>query len=713
MYKLRAMTVFLVVILAYTIVPPHSVAAAAPEATLVGGRIRRDTVWSQENNPYVLEDDLIIPAGVRLTIEEGVKVNLTLWSIIVEGELRAEGAPDNKISFHITMPPLKDNKKARIYFTPESRAYRENNQGCMIEHARIICADYSISYGVIHANRLKLDDVEIIGGLSHWKEYAVKTNGTITNCLFDGLYRGIMMKEGTIAYNRFLNTRYASAINIGNGEVKNNLIDGGRGGIKVKNALVKGNTIINQAGSGIHVNNYGAPYVTGKLSPILTQNTIMKCEKAVILSGEIKPIIVNNVFTDNMYGVCFEVDAFYNDVKPKIEYNVFYGNEYDVYSYKEDPRIEVNLDNNWWGTTDPAVIDEKIFDVNDNPRLCSVIYAPILNEPPRSLPKVSYQLTVNEPTSIVEILSSVDITGKIIPPLTVLSIHVTCNGPDGARVEKKAITDSDGEFSLQFTPTSVGVWGFTVAPEENGLVEANLVEVQVYVTKIKSEIDLSYSPKICFEGAGVTVNGLLIPGMYNEKVEASFLCPDGSENRETALTDSGGAFMYKPNDAQPGVYTVTLTWPGTSEYQGVTETLVYRVHSPSTLNMVIMDESGSPVQNAAVASTTQPEGQISLSGVTNPQGALTFDKILSGSYTFQVEKQNYEPSTVSLNVPEGESTHIQYAIKNRAENPSTGSPASSDGSGSEGDPWYMGFVPSALTFVVLITLYVVLHRLRR
>jgi hypothetical protein len=84
--------------------------------------------------------------------------------ITVEGELRAVGTPDDKIFINIPLTTLKENRNGRIYFTPESRSYKENGQGCLLEYVVIKCMDYAISYGVIKGRQLKLDHVEIQGG---------------------------------------------------------------------------------------------------------------------------------------------------------------------------------------------------------------------------------------------------------------------------------------------------------------------------------------------------------------------------------------------------------------------------------------------------------------------------------------------------------------------------------------------------------------------
>lgn len=41
----------------------------------------------------------------------------------------------------------------------------------------------------------------------------------------------------------------------------------------------------------------------------------------------------------------------------------------------------INIDNNWWGTTDAAVIADLIYDGVDDVRLQTLTYSPILSSP--------------------------------------------------------------------------------------------------------------------------------------------------------------------------------------------------------------------------------------------------------------------------------------------------------------------------------------------
>jgi hypothetical protein len=711
MYQRRTMTVLLVIILLYSHNLLPSSADSSTQGTQVGGRLRKNNVWSKENSPYILVDDLTIPPDISLTITEGVTVDLSLWSITVEGEFKAVGTLNEKVRINITLAPFKESKKGRIYFTPASLPYWDTYHGCKLQNVVISCSDYSITYGVLQGGKPLIDNVEIYGGLSHYKEYAVKTNGTVTNCLFDGVYMAVLMGDGTITDNTFLNTRHGTVIDIYNGLVKDNVINGGKRAIRVQNASIVDNTIMNMELVGINIQNDETPSLHGKLKPRVAENVIVNCGEAIKIWGDVRPVVTNNLILEDSHGISFETNAFYGGAKPRIENNAFYDNDFNVYMYREDPRITVSMPNNWWGTIDHEIIEDKIYDVNDNPRLCSVEYTPILSEPPFYLPKVPYRLELSSLRSSVKLGENIELSGIIVPPLKVLNVQVVCVGPDGSRRENALSTDSKGAFSYIFTPGSIGIWSITVASEGSLLTDSGFKSIQVEVTKIDSQIELNYEPKPCFEDGLVTINGVLTPSKPNEVIGFVVIHPDGSEYNGYTTTESGGVFTYETYGAQSGIYTATFTWPGTDEYAGSAETISYRVQSPSGLKIIVEDEDGEKIVSAGIKSTAQPDDQGTLTGVTDSGGSILFTEIAAGDYTFTVEKSGYEPRTLTLSLPEGETQEIKTMLSETKTIPASYTPPAGEEEPSpKNDPLIWGFIPSILTFGILITLYILVRK---
>ena len=716
MHKTRSIILLIILLQTTSIqVVPTLGVEADPEGTLVGGKIRSNTFWTKENSPYILKDNILVPRGVKLTIEEGVVVDLHIWSMTIEGSLRVRGTHDERVLFNVSEMTLSSYNKARIYFTDESAPWKEGSiDGCRLEYVDIHCANYTAEYGLIKGGTLKLDHVAIYGARYHNKKYTVESDGVVTNCLFDGVILALKMEVGAVINNRFVNIKQGAAITIYNGTVKDNFIDGAVRGINVKNAYVRNNTILNTQINGILVKNEDIPWNQTKLKPVITGNLIMGCEEdAVRITGEIKPILTRNVFIDNANGVYFDVDSFKKGVMPRIEYNVFHGNDNNIYVDREDPRILIHLEDNWWGTYSTETIHEKIFDEQDDPQTCTILVEPFLSDPPSSLPEIHYSFEASCKHSQIELNEENEVTGEITPPLETFDVQLVCTGPDGYGFEEGLKTDGEGSFVYEFNPDHVGVWSIALTPGEHELLKGlGTKELEFNVTRISSSIDCSLSPAAPLAGEEITISGVLSPALSGERVQIEVTDPNGISYQGQVTTNSDGEFEYKHERETHGEYSVTFTWSGTKEVEAASETAVFRVHRPSWLEIFIKDETGSPVPDAIVRMVIQPKSQASLADSTDEEGKAVFQDILSGDYSFAVEKTDYETSTVTSQINEGEASELTVELeKNISEEPS---PPVVDGRPVSGStPLYYGLIPSALIFVILIMLYTTINRINK
>ncbi len=710
MNKTRSVILLIILFQTFSIqVAPTLATETEPEGTLVGGKIQSNTVWTKENSPYILRDNILVPRGVRLSIEEGVTVDLHIWSMTIEGSLRALGTSEERILFNVSEMTLSSYNKARIWFTDTSIRYTEgSSRGCVLEYVDIRCANYTAEYGLIKGGTLKLDHVAIYGSRYHNKKYTMEADGVVTNCLFDGVILAVKMEEGTVLDSRFLNIKQGAAITIHNGTVKNNFIDGAVRGVNVKNALVLNNTILNTQINGILVKNEDIPWNETKLRPVITRNLLMGCEEdAVRITGEIKPILTRNVFMDNANGVYFDVDSFKEGVMPRIEYNVFHGNDNNIYVDREDPRILIYLKYNWWGTNSTEEVHEKIFDEQDDPQTCTILVEPVLAKPPEGLPEILYGFEASCRHDQIELKEDNGVTGKITPPLEAFDVQLVCTGPDGDEFEEELKTDGEGNFEYDFTPDSVGVWEISLTPEEHDLFRGlGTKNLEFNVTKLSSIIQCSFSPLTPLVGEEVTLNGVLNPALPNQRVKVEVVDPNGIRFHSQTTTNGDGEFEYRQERETHGEYSVTFTWDGTEEVEAASGTAVFSVHRPSWLEIFIRDETGAPVPDAVVRMVVQPPSQASLAGRTDAEGKAVFQGILSGEYSLAVEKTDYETSTVTSHIGEGETSELTVELEESVEP----SPPVVDGRPVSGeDPLYYGLIPSALIFLILIVLYTTIN----
>lgn len=115
----------------------------------VEGEIQQNTTWT-EPGMYILTDNVTVPEGVSLTIEEGVVVSFNgSYGLKVHGMLAAEGTDDNMIVFTSYSPDPSPGDWAGIYFL-ESGGDRECIiRYCVVEHSTDgIYADDASSYEI-------------------------------------------------------------------------------------------------------------------------------------------------------------------------------------------------------------------------------------------------------------------------------------------------------------------------------------------------------------------------------------------------------------------------------------------------------------------------------------------------------------------------------------------------------------------------------------
>ncbi len=93
------------------------------------------------------------------------------------------------------------------------------------------------------------------------------------------------------------------------------------------------------------------------------------------------PVVVNNTIVNCNHGLTFPPYSVEGLDRTDFEFNNVYSTGYAVEVGKTDPRITIALPHNWWGTNDSAVIDQLIYDQNDDRSLCLINYTGFLNMP--------------------------------------------------------------------------------------------------------------------------------------------------------------------------------------------------------------------------------------------------------------------------------------------------------------------------------------------
>ncbi len=348
MLKKRCSTIFLILLLAcsvFFIVTANF--GKAQSGTQVSGIIISDTTWTKANSPYGLTGAVAVNTGATLTIQPGVVVNLNNYYIQVNGTLTAIGTSTDKIQFN----------DGTITFTVLSQGWNaQTGIGSIIQYATVNYSNYSRSgftESLVEVNSQAKIDHNILYGDFYLSRLISAKAGTISSNLLIAEYSitGVYCKENAV--------------------VIDNKIVGAIRGIEVDSGApsIKRNLIIDSSTCGISITNIGRSSTT----PLIQDNSIVKNKNGIEIfkwpaQSTINPTILNN----SIYG--------------SLNYNVYLASSLHQLPMSEN----VNVANNWWGTTDSKAIGQKIYDFTKDFKLGNATFIPFLSQPSTNAPSEDY-----------------------------------------------------------------------------------------------------------------------------------------------------------------------------------------------------------------------------------------------------------------------------------------------------------------------------------
>ncbi len=316
--------------------------------TNVSGIISEDTTWTLENSPYIVIGNILVEEGVTLIIEPGVivKFNEKIVSgggyyMKIDGALVAEGTEDNKIIFTSDSP----RHWGGIRFSEKSIGWdEETNMGSIIKNSII----EHTKYERIYSNYLiTISDGAaplIANNILRLNNLALASNGN-PKIINNKIYDGDVVISGSSYF--FENEIVGGGLHVSDSSVVsyNNIINSPSSGIWISingNPTINYNNIVNSGSDGIVFWHRGDPINPGD-DPL-----------------EIFPTVNNN--------------------------NIFNNKRFAVSLYETS--MDIDVSNNWWGTTATSVIDALIYDHKNDYNLGQVIYEPFLTEPETGAPPI-------------------------------------------------------------------------------------------------------------------------------------------------------------------------------------------------------------------------------------------------------------------------------------------------------------------------------------
>lgn len=343
-------------------------------STPVSGTINQNTTWTQANSPYSLTGTVFVGPGVTLTIEPGVTVDFSTYSLQINGgTLIARGASDNMIDFYSSYL----YSSLTTSFSSSSSWNESTGSGSIIENAVLNCAcilinscSPKISSNYFANTRTTALAVTNSSSLILDNAFNCQTTAISVSNIYpcSPTISRNYVKCGTSSYGITATTNtYVSENNVtgclygiyasGNVTVQRNLVRNCSNGIYTSgNSTVEGNTVTYN-GVGINV-----------AAGAVWNNTVGNNQVGIAVSTSSANISQNNIFGNTQYNLGMSTP-----------------NAADVR-------------NNWWGTTDASVINQTIFDNKNSTSLGKVNFMPFLTDSNPSAPALETITSMPDPT---------------------------------------------------------------------------------------------------------------------------------------------------------------------------------------------------------------------------------------------------------------------------------------------------------------------------
>ncbi len=397
--------------------------------------ISTDTTWTIMNSPYNLSGNVLVEHNAALTIDPGVEIRLNKDNYFqIEGKLLAEGTANKMIKFTSikTNPPKSDywdsikfmsnanygssikysnfqyGREILINNLPSEAA--PNITYCNIPHGEInYIVQNSIIPSINPSNIIAFNNITGRLYLETDKANVLVQENKILNGLFlIGYYSNVNIKNNYI-YNNDENGWNQWKFEYGNLKISNNTIIGEYGikfhGIYYSNVVITNNSISAKYFSNIDLGTHsfsnsvitknliigttkecigisGTIYSNNSYPFNINNNTIIYTNIGIKFYDEMKKIdIKHNTIANNEYGISIPGDFPVSSSEYIIQNNNIYNNsKYGIHSNIPKTGDDLDLTNNWWGTTNASEINQSIYDYYDDFNLGKVIYKPFLTK---------------------------------------------------------------------------------------------------------------------------------------------------------------------------------------------------------------------------------------------------------------------------------------------------------------------------------------------
>ena len=392
------------------------------------GSISSNTTWIPSGNPHIITCDVQVESGANLTIQPGVVVKFDgNYTLQIDGELIAQGTSGNPITFTSNAGTPAPGDWGYVLFTDTSvdasyDAWGDYQSGSIIQYAII---EYAGGASVTDNGALRINDSSPFIDhtiIRHSADSGIRifvysgAQKMTYNTITDNAERGIIASDiglieishSTINNNSdgglFIDGVTAATISH-NTITDNSANDGGGIYVSLTTATISHNIIASNSadngGGGIYgryatltinyniiahnsANNGGGVYVSDVYAgTTVSYNSILDNQASGNGAGIYATIadatdITNNTILYNAAGAA--QGGVYISSHPDFNYNNVYDNtDYDLHNGNITPTVDLNAQDNWWGTTEPNQIDDHILDDDEDSGLGLVDYSSYLS----------------------------------------------------------------------------------------------------------------------------------------------------------------------------------------------------------------------------------------------------------------------------------------------------------------------------------------------
>jgi len=330
------------------IIVPMTGLVGSVTASTTPTHVISDETWTAAGNPYIIDDMLVVMPGQTLTIEEGVVIEFTPsgW-LDVRGDLNVLGTAADPVVFTIDSANVSSNLMwGGIQLQTDSF-----DVDLVMQNALVTRGEVGVGISCCWGGSVLIEDSTFLANGVAISGYA-GYDAIINNVVFMNNTVGVNSADKDISYSTFVGNDYG-------------IISAER--IDVRYSLFENNDIAAYGGRGVLLCNVIQDNRIGVQAFFegwaLEHNVIQDNSEIGVITGQYDGFVPHawgNSFLNNGWGA--------NTIS---DINVQHTNN-----------INIDFEDNWWGTTDSNIIDATVHDFLDQSTLGLVDYTPTLNANP-------------------------------------------------------------------------------------------------------------------------------------------------------------------------------------------------------------------------------------------------------------------------------------------------------------------------------------------